>query len=163
MLLELFGGWEVGRSDGREGEMLEMILESWQLPNTLCPWQHLLSLPRCRQVRWRKTAADKPTAAGSCAGLRLCQRKRCQAHWPAFKWLGVLWLARNKPREYICIRTAGHLLLPLSPSPHPFSPEYTSAFQSVFFRLLFRTHILVEHEVSQMLSCSALKEAPQQL
>lgn len=71
-------------------------------------------------------------------------------------WLGS---PANKPREYICINTARHLPLLRPPRSLPRRPEQSSSSQNVIFRLLFRTCISVEHEVSQMLSWIASKEA----
>ena len=98
-----------------------------------------------------------PTAAGCCAGLALCQQKMCQTRWPRFKWLGV---------DSVCQQISPGNTFALTPLPVPTSPvllplhiEHSSSFQNVIFSLLFRTCISVEHEVSQMLSWIASKEA----
>ena len=98
-----------------------------------------------------------PTAAGCCAGLALCQQKMCQTRWPRFKWLGV---------DSVCQQISPGNTFALTPLPVPTSPvllplhiEHSSSFQNVIFSLLFRTRISVEHEVSQMLSRIASKEA----
>ena len=109
-------GWE-----NRKGYATEMIIESWQLPNTLCPWQHLLSVPQRWRVRWRKTAVYMPTAAGCCAGLVLCQQKMCQTRWPCFKWLGVDLVCQGiRPGTTFALTPLSHLPLLLPPPPpHP--------------------------------------------
>lgn len=137
-----------------------MIIESWQLPNTLCPWQHLLSLPQWWRVRWRKTAVYMPTAAGCCAGLVLCQQKMCQTRWPRSKWLDVYSVCQGiSPGNTFALTPLCHLPLLLPPLSLPRCTQHSSSSQNVIFGLLFRTCISVEHEVSQMLSWIASKEA----
>lgn len=153
-------GWQGGKNWGgksRKGYATKMIIESWQLPNTLRPWQHLLSQPPWWRVRWRKTAVHVPTAAGCSAGLVLCQQKMCQTRWPRFKWLGVDSVYQQiSPGSTFALTP---LPVPTSPVLLPLHIEHSSCFQNVIFSLLFSTCISVEHEVSQMLSWIASKEA----
>lgn len=130
-------GWEGGK-----GCAAEMIIGRWQLPNTLCPWQHLLRLPQWWRVRWRKTAVYMPTAAGCCAGLVLCQQKMCQTLWPRFRWLGVHSVCQQiSPGNTFAWTPLGHLPLLLPPRPSPAAqnrvplPRMSSSgcFQNLYF------------------------------